>query len=410
MGLRAANRQKTFIVTPYSEFFYYAAKDYRFRNIVNGADFALPDGTALQWLADYYTKPITVSNYYLKIIQAAWQELTSGFSILFSAKRRNAIIPERTSGADFFWDIMAEADARKQKVFLLGGFGNTAGLAKKKVLMKYPDLKIETSNANPNELAAIDHINAFAPEYLLVAYGPIKQEYWISEHLAALQVAVAIGVGGTLDYVAGTKRRAPKFVREIGMEWLHRLVTQPYRFKRIWHATASLGLGAVRDKVFNTLGYRQNAASVIINSKKEVLILRRCRERTTTSKDIHWQFPQGGIEKGETAEQGALREMKEELGTEKFTVLGMCTETYSYEWQHFFRELFRGKWRYKGQTQYIFYLYFTGNDSELVLDNSEIDSFCWVKPEELYSYIHPMRHAMLAIALSELPENLAKIS
>jgi N-acetylglucosaminyldiphosphoundecaprenol N-acetyl-beta-D-mannosaminyltransferase len=409
IGDRAAQRQKTLIVTPYSEFFYYAAKDYRFRNIVNGADFALPDGKALQWLADYYRKPITVRNYYIKIIQAVMQEISSGFAVLLSTKRSSAIIPERITGADFFWDIMAEADRRSQKVFLLGGFGDTAFRASRKVLERYPNLQIRTSNANPNELMGIEEINEFQPNYLLVAYGPVKQEYWISEHLLTLPVAVAIGIGGTLDYVSGNKKRAPKFIRAIGMEWAHRLVTQPYRVKRIWHATVSLALGAVRDKVFRTLGYRMNAAGVILNAKKQVLVVCRCREQTQPGKDAHWQLPQGGIEKGETPEQGVLREMHEELGTDSFTILGRCKTTYSYEWQHFFRPLFWNTRRYQGQLQYIIYLQFKGADADFSLDTHEIDSFRWVQPEDLPNYIHPMRHAMLTVALSELQSNIANI-
>ena len=406
---RAIKGQKTFIVTPYSEFFYYAAKDYRFHNIINNADFALPDGIALQWLGEYYSKPLTFKNYYLKIVQAFFQEISSGFAVFFSRNKRNKIISERISGADFFWDIIGEADKQNQKVFLLGGFGNTAELAAKKVLSKYPNLQIEYSNANPNENSGIIAIETFKPDYLMVAYGPIKQEYWISEHLKSLQATVAIGIGGTLDYVSGTKKRAPKFIRALGLEWLHRLITQPYRFKRIWHATASLALGAVRDKVFKTLGYRRNSAGVIINQKKQVLVLSRCRERSQPGKDAHWQFPQGGIEEGETPQQGLLREMKEELGTNNFTVLGTCSKTFSYNWQHFFRPLFWNTHRFQGQIQYIFYLLFTGSDDQFILDNHEIDSFRWIQTEVLHAFIHPMRHAMLNVALTELSENLAKI-
>ncbi len=406
---RAERGQKTTIVTPYSEFFYYAAKDFRFRNIVNGADFALPDGIALQWLAEYYHKPLTAKNYYAKIIQAAWQEIIAGLEVFFSSRVRSQIIPERISGADFFWDIITEANRRKQKVFLLGGFHTTAHRVAQKVVAKFPELQIAWSNANPNENAGVEAINAFKPDYLLVAYGPVKQEYWIAEHLNELSATVAMGIGGTLDYISGAKKRAPKFIRVIGLEWLHRLVTQPYRWKRIWHATISLALGALRDKVFETLGYRQNAASVIMNEHKQILVVCRCREHAAPGKDAHWQFPQGGIESNETPEAGLAREMHEELGTEQFIIVGKCSKTYSYDWQHFFRPLFWNTRRYKGQSQHIFYLKFTGQDSDFILDKEEADSFRWVDANELHEYIHPMRHAMLNVALSELSANLAKI-
>ena len=69
-------------------------------------------------------------------------------------------------------------------------------------------------------------------DVLLVAYGAPGQELWMARNVAALGVPVAIGVGGVLDYVAGRARRAPAWVRGIGLEWLFRLATQPWRWRR----------------------------------------------------------------------------------------------------------------------------------------------------------------------------------
>lgn len=406
---RIAANEKTFVVTPYSEFFYYSAKDYRFRQLINNADFALPDGTALQWLGEYLKKPLTVKNYYPKIFQSFYQEFTAGLEVIFKRNLTSWLIPERISGADFFWDILESAMRNKRSVFLLGGFGDTAAIVAQKALKKYPSLHLGFSAANPNDSMAIEAINAFSPDYLLVAYGPVKQEYWIADHLQQLKATLAIGVGGTFDYIAGKKSRAPQFIRSLGFEWLYRLLTQPYRFMRIWHATFSVALGALRHKVFETLDYRKNAAAIIINNNKEILVVSRNREPATSNKESHWQFPQGGVESGESPEQGVIREMHEELGTDKFVVLGECSKTYSYDWNHFFRPLFWNTRHYRGQKQHIFYLLFTGKDEDLHLEEREANSFKWVQPEELSKYIHPMRQQMLQVAMLDLQKYLDRI-
>jgi N-acetylglucosaminyldiphosphoundecaprenol N-acetyl-beta-D-mannosaminyltransferase len=406
---RTAAHLKTFVVTPYSEFFYYSAKDYRFRQLLNNADFALPDGTALQWLGEYFKKPLTAKKYYPKVLQAFWQEFTTGLEIIFKKNSATWLLPERISGADFFWDILESASKHNRSVFLLGGFGDTAAVVIQKALKKYPNLRIGFSAANPNDQIGIEAINAFSADYLLVAYGPVRQEFWIADNLPRLKATVAIGLGGTFDYVAGKKSRPPKFIRSLGFEWLYRLITQPYRMVRIWHATFSLMLGAARQKVFETLEYRKNAVGVIINNQKEVLIVCRNRETSNATKDLHWQFPQGGIECGESPEQGIIREMHEELGTDKFEVLGECSKTYAYDWYHFFRPLLWDTREYRGQKQHIFYLRFTGEDSDFHLDEREIISPKWVKPNELAKYLHPMRQEMLQVAMIDLQQYLDRI-
>jgi N-acetylglucosaminyldiphosphoundecaprenol N-acetyl-beta-D-mannosaminyltransferase len=87
--------------------------------------------------------------------------------------------------------------------------------------------------------AVIDTINTGKPDILFVAFGHVKQEYWIHTYLKQLpSVQVAMGVGGALDFIGGTSKRAPKWVRYIGFEWLYRLMREPKRIGRIWNATA----------------------------------------------------------------------------------------------------------------------------------------------------------------------------
>jgi N-acetylglucosaminyldiphosphoundecaprenol N-acetyl-beta-D-mannosaminyltransferase len=69
-------------------------------------------------------------------------------------------------------------------------------------------------------------------DVLLVAYGAPKQEHWLDRNLAALDIPVGIGVGGAFNYLSGAVPRAPAWVRRIHFEWLHRLITQPWRWRR----------------------------------------------------------------------------------------------------------------------------------------------------------------------------------
>ena len=78
----------------------------------------------------------------------------------------------------------------------------------------------------------MERICASGARVLLVAYGAPAQEYWIARNLARLQPCVAVGVGGTFDYLSGTTPRAPAWMRGAGLEWLYRLVRQPWRWRR----------------------------------------------------------------------------------------------------------------------------------------------------------------------------------
>ena len=123
------------------------------------------------------------------------------------------------------------------KVFLLGGM---EGAAEKAAEELNSSLKIETDQGvkdiknekkEENE-RIIRKINQFQPQLLFVAYGAPYQEKWIAKNLPKLKVNIAMGAGGAFDYISGKVGRSPQFVREIGLEWLWRLIREPWRIKR----------------------------------------------------------------------------------------------------------------------------------------------------------------------------------
>ncbi len=89
------------------------------------------------------------------------------------------------------------------------------------------------SPAAEEEDAIVQRVNASGADMLLVAYGAPKQDKWIARNAPRLNVKVAMGIGGTLDYVAGVVTLAPEPMRRAGLEWLYRLVTQPRRARRM---------------------------------------------------------------------------------------------------------------------------------------------------------------------------------
>ena len=251
---RIKQGQKTFVITPYSEFLYHSLKDPKLFDIFNKADFSLADGIGIFWAKKYLGIPLTAKSYWGKVFQGWWQMKYSLAAILFNPSWIKSALPEKIVGADLVWDLAKLAADNNLSVFLLGGYGDTAKFAAEKLKVKSEKLKvIGWSNKNPTDPSATDDINKLSPDILMVAYGPIKQEKWIAENLSNLKVKLAIGVGGSFDYIAGKKSAPPKFIRYSGLEWLWRLITQPYRFKRIINATFGLMFGLFKYKISRKL-------------------------------------------------------------------------------------------------------------------------------------------------------------
>lgn len=108
---------------------------------------------------------------------------------------------------------------------------------------------------SPREVDAqeiVDRVNASGAKLLLVAYGAPTQDLWIAKHLSQMPtVRVAMGVGGTFDFLSGNVQRAPRFMRSIGMEWLWRVILQPWRIKRIWTAVVTFPVLVLTSKKQN---------------------------------------------------------------------------------------------------------------------------------------------------------------
>ncbi len=411
--IRIKNGQKTFVITPYSEFLYHSFGNPELLDIFNQADFSLADGIGIFWAKKYLDLSLSAKSYWGKVLQAAWQLKYSLAAIIFYPKWIKAVLPEKIVGTDLVWDLARLSSENNLSIYLLGGFGDTPELAAKKLQTAGSKLKVAGwSNKNPSDPTIINDINKVSPDLLMVAFGPITQEKWIAENLSKLNIKLAIGVGGSFDYIAGKKSAPPKFVRYTGLEWLYRLITQPYRFKRILNATFGLAWRLWHYKIFSSLPFRPNVVSVILNSQKEILIVLR----NPADKDLrdvgdfdavkfknYWQLPQGGTEPGESLEQGARREIFEELGMKNLNFLLCSEKTSSYSWKNGLRPFFN-IYHYKGQQQHVLYFVFTGQNIEIKIDGQENIRYQWVKPELLDKAVHKERGHLAKIAQEDLKE------
>lgn len=133
----------------------------------------------------------------------------------------------------------------------------------------------------------------------------------------------------------------------------------------------------------NEMPYRKAAVAIFLNSQDEILIVQK-----TAYSDKEWDLPGGGIEEGETPEEGIARELEEELGTKNFQIISKSSIINRFEWPpHVIDRGFlkRNKW-YRGQEKFQFLVRFSGTQDELAIQKEEIKNAKWVKPSELEQY------------------------
>jgi N-acetylglucosaminyldiphosphoundecaprenol N-acetyl-beta-D-mannosaminyltransferase len=171
-----------------------------------------------------------------RIIAGCSLVLADGMPLVWISHLLRTPLKERVSGVDLV-PRLAELSARKgYRIFLLGGRPGVATRASEVLKQMYPGVNIVGHYAPPvADLERLDHgdtlerIRAAKPDLLLVAFGNPKQEKWIRMHSRRLGVPVSIGIGGSMDILIGNVQRAPKWMRNNGLEWLGRCIQEPSR-------------------------------------------------------------------------------------------------------------------------------------------------------------------------------------
>ncbi len=395
---RIESNKKTFIITPYSEFLYRGLLDQTILRLLNKSDIAVPDGIGIFWAYKFLSLPLTFKSYFGKLIQCLWQVKYTLVAIIFNSKYIKSAFAEKISGSDLVWDLAKLAADHGKSIFILGGFDNTPKLTAQKIQKLYSCKIAGWSNKNPNDPSIIEEIKKSGADFLLVAFGPITQEKWILDNKDKLPCQLFIGLGGTFDYIAGKHKSPPSFIRTIGLEWLWRLLTQPYRIKRIWQATFGLITELIKHKIRMTLPYRRNVVCVVVNKEGKVFVGLRKPDGVSRNNN-HWMFPQGGLENNETVEQGARREIYEEIGLQNLDFIKISPTVNTYIWEPGISKLF------KGQAQNIAYFKFSGQDTEidfLKYHTPEFIDYKWVDAKDLPKILHELRKPLDSIVQTDL--------
>jgi len=210
-----ASRRPHYVVTANVDFLVQSRADVELHRILLEADLVLCDGQPLVWVSRWLGKPL----------------------------------PERVAGSDLVPELIRLAASRGHRVFFLGGTANVAEQAVANMQRQYPTLNVCGHYSPPfKSLLEMDHefiaekIRAAKPDLLFVSLGCPKAEKWMFMHYRALGVPVAIGVGGTIDFLARRLKRAPLWMQRNGMEWLYRVVQEPRRlFSRYARDARSFG-------------------------------------------------------------------------------------------------------------------------------------------------------------------------
>ena len=199
-------------------------QDPAFAAAVAGADMATPDGAPVAWM--------------LRRLGAAQQP--------------------RVSGPDLMLDYCAHASRTGQSIYLFGSTPDTLASLQAELLRRWPALCIAGAESPPfrapsaeEDAASVQRINASGAGTVWVSLGCPKQELWMAAHRGRVR-AVMVGVGAAFDFHAGTVSRAPPWMRNNGLEWLHRLASEPGRLWRRYMVTnTAFLLGAARQLLVN---------------------------------------------------------------------------------------------------------------------------------------------------------------
>ncbi len=239
----AKGSKQNYIATPNPEILLEAEKNDDFKKVLNNSSLNTADGIGILWAAKYLEVTKKETSGFFR----AAKFLVTLFWVLLYPHRIKSVFPERVTGADLTMEICKKAQEKGLKIFLLGGAEKVAEKVKGILEKKYKKIQIvgthSGSPAPKNEKEITTKINKSGAKILFVAFGAPKQELWIARNLSKMpKVKLAAGIGGTFDFIAKVKIRAPKWMQKLGLEWLWRLIQEPKRIKRIYNATVKFPL------------------------------------------------------------------------------------------------------------------------------------------------------------------------
>lgn len=226
---RVALEKPQVIFTPNPEILLEARRNKKFKEALTRGSLMLPDGHGLLLVSTLLKCKSRTLRFLLyfpaMLLFLVWK------------KPFKKVFPEIIHGSDFMLDVMEWATKNKKSVFFLGAKEGVAKKTAEVFKRKFPSLRISGFSSTNGE-EAYNEVRRAKPEVLFVAYGAPKQEVWIDEYAKKIPTLFHVmGVGGSFDFHSGVVKRAPAFIRTLGLEWVWRLLMNPFqRFIRIWNA------------------------------------------------------------------------------------------------------------------------------------------------------------------------------
>lgn len=190
-----------YCVTPNAEMAYEALMNEGFRSLLNGAELVLPDGAG----------------------------------VVLGARILKTPLKQKVAGVEFAQNMLPVMEELGARLYLLGSKPGVGELAAEKMKKKVPGLHIcgISDGYYKDEEEILDRINRSGADALFVCLGSPRQELFMQKYQDLLNVKLMCGLGGTLDSIAGTVKRAPRWMIRLQLEWLYRLIKEPRRFKRM---------------------------------------------------------------------------------------------------------------------------------------------------------------------------------
>lgn len=235
------NAEPRYVVTPYSEFFVEARENTSFRDALNNAWMALPDGIGVIW-----------AGFYLSSQRGIWNFMSSVAMILTGQIYYHSPFPVKISGSDIVFDLFEMAEQKNLRVMLVGADEETQKDSKRFVEAIYPGVRVFpgfTGKVDPLSVPeeVIEAIREKKPDMVFVALSYPRQEIFLQTLTKEVPGQyLAFGLGGTLDFISGRQKRAPKWMQKSGLEWLYRLVREPSRIGRMYRAVIQFPLLVLR--------------------------------------------------------------------------------------------------------------------------------------------------------------------
>lgn len=164
--------------------------------------------------------------------------LPDGRYVILISRILGRPLPEPVNGSDLVPALMSRSRSRgRLSVFLLGAMPGIAEVAAAKIEARWPHVSVVGTYSPPmgfendpaENRSIVDRINSVSPDLLVVGVTPPRQEIWLSSHMDEIHASVGIGAGATIDFLAGAKPRAPRWMQRFGMEWVFRAFSEPRR-------------------------------------------------------------------------------------------------------------------------------------------------------------------------------------